>query len=153
MYRETTAVLFLVLVCSLLLPAACSFAGPTPEKTSDSKKPQAKPASHQVIVYYFHTTRRCETCRNFEAYTDELLKNYFPQELEKGTVVYRVINTDLPENNHFIDEYQLITKSIVLSDVREGKQVRWKNLDRIWELAHNKDDFVKYVRDEITLFL
>jgi hypothetical protein len=151
--RRVIAVPVLILAWSLLAPAPVATAGPDSEKGSEPAKPQAKPPAHQVIVYYFHTTRRCETCRNFEAYTQELLKDYFPFELEKGTIVFRVVNTDLSENRHFIDEYQLITKSVVLADVREGKQVRWKNLARIWELAHDKDAFVKYVRGEIALFL
>jgi len=41
----------------------------------------------------------------------------------------------------------------VLSEYRGGEQVRWKNLDRVWEFAGDRDRFVKYIESETRGFL
>ncbi|MGD8786887.1 MAG: nitrophenyl compound nitroreductase subunit ArsF family protein, partial [Phycisphaerales bacterium] len=86
-----------------------------------------------VIVYYFYGNVRCVTCRKFESYTQELLQNTFAEEMEKGNLIWKMVNTDEPGNKHFMSDYELYTKSIVLVKISGGKQVKWKNLDKIWE--------------------
>lgn len=52
-------------------------------------------------------------------------------------------------NEHFIKDYELYTKSVVIVDTRNGKQIRWKNLEKVWELLYSKDAFIKYIEDEL----
>ncbi len=110
-------------------------------------------ADHTVMVYYFYTTKRCPTCRKFEAYTTELVKADFAEQLKSGTLEFHLVKVDETPNGHFIDDYQLTTKSVVIADYRDGEQVRWKNLARIWSLVREKPSFMSYVRDEITDYL
>ena len=110
-------------------------------------------ADHTVKVYYFYTTKRCPTCRKFEAYTTELVKADFAEQLKSGTLEFHPLNVDETPNGHFIDDYQLTTKSVVIADYRDGEQIRWKNLSRIWSLVGEKQAFMSYVRDEIKDYL
>lgn len=64
-----------------------------------------------------------------------------------------MVNTDEPENKHFIEDFQLVTKSVVLAEYHDGKIVRSKNLDKVWQLVRNKDDFIEYVQNEAGAFL
>jgi len=41
----------------------------------------------------------------------------------------------------------------VLAEYREGKVVRWENLDKVWQLVRNKDRFVDYIQSETREFL
>jgi hypothetical protein len=41
----------------------------------------------------------------------------------------------------------------VLVKISGGKQVKWKNLEKIWERVGDKDAFVKYIQDEIREYL
>jgi len=52
-----------------------------------------------------------------------------------------------------VQDYQLYTKSVVLSLVKDGKEVKFKNLDKVWQLLRNKDKFYKYIKEETTNFL
>jgi len=110
-------------------------------------------ASHKVIVYYFHGTARCPTCMKFEAFTQEIMKDSYADAIENGLLEFRIVNVDEPENKHFLKDYQLYTKSVVLSDTRNGEQTRWKNLEKIWELHPDKDAFFEYVRNEVDSYL
>ena len=52
-----------------------------------------------------------------------------------------------------MNDYKLYTKSLVLSLTKDGKEVRSRNLDKIWEYVGNKDRYENYVRDKVTAFL
>ena len=113
----------------------------------------AKTPRNGVVVYYFHGNARCRRCRLMEAYAGEALKNGFPKELKSGKLVWRRVNTDREENRHFITDYELVTKSLVLSEVRKGKEKRWKNLKEIWQLVGDKASYIKFVQDETRAYL
>ena len=109
--------------------------------------------SHRVVAYYFYTTKRCPTCIKIEEYTKESIEANFPRLLESGSLEFHALNVEEIENEKFIEEYQLITKSVILVDYRGGERVDWKNLDKIWEYTGNREVFVDYVRDETLVFL
>ncbi len=107
----------------------------------------------RIIAYYFHTTYRCATCRRIEAYSREAIDTGFSRELQDGRLEFRLVNIQLPENRHFIEDYQLYTKSLVLVRMKDGRQVEWANLDRVWELTGNRDAFVGYVQQGVRGYL
>ena len=121
---------------------------------SDSTESKASTeVTDKVIAYYFHGNRRCASCIKIEAYSREAIDSGFAEELKAGKLEWLVINTDEPENEHFIKDYQLYTKSLVLSNIENGKQTKWKNLDKVWELLRNKEGFLQYVQTETRAFL
>ncbi len=107
----------------------------------------------RVIAYYFYGNKRCATCRNIEAYTREALQESFAGELESGELEMQFVNVDLPSNEHFIEDFDLLTKSVVLVRISGGRRVEWKNLDRIWDLAGTKKEFIEYIGGETERFL
>jgi hypothetical protein len=110
-------------------------------------------SGNKVIAYYFYTTKRCPTCRKIESYTTESIKTTFARQLESGRLELRIINVDEPENEHYIDDYQLTTKSVVLADHRDGKKVRWKNLPLVWHHVGDKQTFMDYIETETRDYL
>lgn len=108
---------------------------------------------NKVVAYYFHGNFRCYSCRFIEENTGSALKEYFDNQLKSGEVVFKHINVEEKENRHFVDDYQLYTKSVILSLVKDGKEVKWKNLDKVWQLLRNKDRFYEYIKTEAEKFL
>jgi len=120
----------------------------------DPGKPAAPAASLQkVVVYYFYGTARCYTCRKFEEYAGHVLQEDLADAVKAGRLEWRAINVDEPENEHFVRDYELAAKSIVVADLKGGKPARWKNLERIWELVRDREAFESYVRDEVKAYL
>ena len=107
----------------------------------------------KLIVYYFHGNARCVTCRKLESYAKETLDLYFPEELASGILEFKPVNVEETANEHFIDDYKLVSKSVVLSDTANGTQVNWKNLDKIWELVSDKETYQQYIQENIKEFL
>ncbi len=123
------------------------------EKT-DSVKPTemaAAPKSEQkkLVVYYFHTTFRCHSCTMIEQFTKEAVESGFAEEIKKGLIEMKVINVEDKGNEHFVDDYKLYTKSVIISDVRNGKEVSWKNLEKVWQLLGDQNKFKEYIQTEI----
>ena len=107
----------------------------------------------RLIAYYFHGSFRCPTCHKLEQYSKEAIENNFKDALTSGKLEFKVINVEDKGNEHYGREYQLYTKSLILSLVKDGKQIKWKNLDKIWEYVGNKQKFFDYVTGEINVFL
>jgi len=111
------------------------------------------PADSKIMLYYFHGTARCPTCMKFESYSSEAVREGFPKELSEGRLEWRMVNVEDSGNEHFVSDYQLYSKSIVIVKIQDGKQIAWKNLKRIWELVRDKEAFMRYVKDEVSSYL
>ena len=111
------------------------------------------PSGNKVIAYYFHGNFRCPTCYKLEQYSKEAIDANFKAELASGKLTFKAINTDEKGNKHFVNDYQLYTKSLVISLVKDGKEVKSKNLTKIWDYVGNKQKFFDYVTSEINNFL
>lgn len=110
-------------------------------------------ASRRVRVTYFVTNTRCVSCYQIETLTEASLQAAFPDELATGVLEWRLVNTDEPEHAHFVSDYQLYTKSVIVSEIEGGVERRWKNLDRVWKLLDRPEEFSAYVATEVRAFV
>jgi hypothetical protein len=115
----------------------------TAPKTADQIK------HSKIIAYYFHGTVRCMTCRKIESLSHDVVAADFAAQLKTGDLEWQVVNVDLPENQHFITDYQLVTKSLVLVSYENGKPTGYKNLQDIWRLVNKEEAFRNYVKGEL----
>jgi len=112
-----------------------------------------KPSKAQVVVYYFHRTQRCPTCRNMETYAHETVTTKFAKELEDGRIEWRVLNYQAPENAGLCKEYDLASPMLVLVRPDGKGSPPFKTLDEIWSLAFDRTRFLAYVESELRDFL
>ena len=150
--KNAIPLLFLAVGLSAL---SCSEppAAPAPGAAKAAAASPAPSAPPVLMVYYFHRTVRCPSCLTIEAWTKQAVNDGFPVELETGRIALKVANLDEPENAHFDKDYHLNTQSVVLSDTRDGRETRWKNLEEVWELLDDEAKFLEYIRSEIREFL
>ena len=148
--RVITAALLVFVSASVVYLVATETRSPSTGTTGVTS--QSGP-QHHIIAYYFHGNVRCATCRKIEAYAHEAIEAAFSDELRIGKLQWRVLNVEEPANDHFIADYQLTTRSLVLSDMDSTTQRQWKNLAQVWDLVGDKPAFVKYVQDEVRAYL
>ncbi len=144
-----------ILLLAIFLTAGAFLLLAGADKGSASSGPAAPAGanSSKVIAYYFHVTVRCNTCRTIEAYSRETVLNHFKGDLDRGRLEWKVVNVQLPENKHFVQDYQLFTKSVVLVHIANGKQQSYKILNDVWELVGDKAKFQAYVDKEVRAYL
>lgn len=85
----------------------------------------------KVIAYYFHGTFRCPTCYNMEKYSKETIETNFKDALSSGKLEFKVVNVEEKGNEHYVNGYKLYTKSLILSLLKDGKEIRYKNLENL----------------------
>ncbi len=110
-------------------------------------------AEVKIIAYYFHGNARCPTCHKMEQYTKEAIKESFEGELANGSLIVKTVNVEEKGNEHYVEDYQLYTKSLIISRVENGKEIQRKNLTKIWEYVRDKNRFFDYVTSEINDYL
>lgn len=135
---------------NLHIPAGWEHYPRTATQNPDSQTVQR---TDKIIVSYLHGNARCASCETIEIYTRETVRDAFANELKSGQLELQVLNVETPENKHLIKKYQLYSQSVVVSDVHEDQEVRWKNLPRIWELLYDEAAFKHYLQSEITAYL
>jgi thiol-disulfide isomerase/thioredoxin len=113
---------------------------------------QSAPGNY-IVVYYFHTTLRCPTCYKIEQYTQDAVEKYFDKEIKVGTISVKAVNVQQEKNQHYIKDYQLFAKAVVISMVKEGKEVKFNNLTKIWEYVGDKEKFYDYIKTETAKYL
>jgi hypothetical protein len=144
-------VLFSMIIAAVMTFGVVFF--PATATTGEQETASTAEIDNAVVAYYFHGNKRCSTCRKLEAYSEEAITGGFAAELEAGEIQWRTVNTDQSDNAHFVTDFELVTKSLVLVEYRNGDVVRWQNLKLIWQLVREKDGFITYVREGTREFL
>jgi hypothetical protein len=154
-----------VMICIL----SCQAGQPKSEKQSTPKETATtatQTASHtsgatkapvtvndKIIVYYFHNNMRCPTCYKLENYAKAEVESAFTDAVKNGKLEWRTVNVDDRGTEHFVEDYKLYTKSVIVSTVKDGKESSWKNLDKIWQLVHEEGKYREYIRSEVSACL
>jgi len=120
-------------------------------RSQAAEPPAPAPAApaDRVMVYYFHGAARCETCIKFETYTQTALQEAFSRELADGRVEWKIVDVEDPAHEHFVQDYQLTSKAVIVAKYQNGQQTAWKDLEEIWELVKDEAVFKKYIQDGV----
>ncbi len=109
--------------------------------------------NRRLIAYYFYGNVRCPTCRAIEEGARVALQEFFPSEIESGTLEWKTINTDEVWNSHYVKDFELVASSVVVAEASGAETVEWKNLHKVWQLVHDKEAYFDYIRTETRPFL
>lgn len=122
-------------------------------KTETVKESERSTEGTTIMVYYFHGAARCTSCILLEEYAKEAVEQAFSQELAAGKMRFLSVDVMKAENRHFLDDFSLTTQSVILTEQKGDEILRWKNLDRIWNLLNDKPSYVAYVQESCRAFL
>jgi len=106
-----------------------------------------------IVVYYIHNNTRCINCIRFEKYTKDVINDVFAEQVKEGKLGFRMANYEESGNRHYVDDYKLVTKAVIVAKMNNGMQTEWKNLTKIWELVNDETAFKKYITDEVADYL
>lgn len=123
------------------------FAEPVPPPSAAPPAKASQPK--ELVVYYFHTTARCYTCKLIENYSADIIKQHFADDLNGGRIEWRSVNVQEPANRHYIQKFQLYTKSVVLLRLHNGQEIKYKVLNDTWNLVGNRKAFESYIVKEV----
>jgi hypothetical protein len=64
----------------------------------------AKISAKKIEVVHFYTTQQCWSCITVGEYALKTIKEKFLEEYKNGTIAFRDINGELPENKDMVIE-------------------------------------------------
>jgi hypothetical protein len=70
-------------------------------------------------VYYFHMTRRCNTCQTVEKVTEEAMNEFFVDAIKKGEVAFRSVNLEDKENKELVKKLKVQGQSLLIVNGKE----------------------------------
>lgn len=148
------------IVLSLFVVVAIGFAVMREVKVSASaittseSAPAAEVSKAKVVdALYFHGTNRCYTCNLMEGYMRDVIASDFASEEKSGRLRFRSLDVQDPAHKNYIAQYQLSSISLFLSLKDQGKEVKFENIDKIWQLAGDEVAFKNYIRNEFRKYL
>jgi hypothetical protein len=112
----------------------------------------ALPASvgNGLVVYYFHSSVRCPSCRAIESGTKEVLDTYYAAQLGREEIEWKVLNFTKPSGAVLALKFEVKDPVVVLARVKDNEVCDgWRRLDKVMALAQDKPALVDYVRAEI----
>ena len=143
-----------VVVLAVAGPAFLVHAQAPDSKTAENVVDDgAASAESEVVLYYFHGERRCNTCRKIESYAQRAVETKFADELEAGTLQWKVLNTDDQANEHFVKDFDLVSSSLVVVEMDGGNAVRHDVLQDAWTLVRDEPRFIEYIQKSVDEYL
>jgi hypothetical protein len=118
-----------------------------------SRQHKGNPAASTVMIYYFHRTVRCFTCRSIEANVAQVISDNFHQQIADGRLTWKPFNLDDLGGEKFEKEFDIAGNTLVVAEVVNDSHVRYKRLEEVWQLLGDSEEFSEYVTDEIKEYM
>ena len=122
---------------------------PEAKTAADTAETQAVDKA-DVVVTYFTTDARCVSCKKIESLTRETLQRDFADAMAQGQLRFQTINIDREDNKHYIEDYDLAFKTVVVARQSQEAAMDWEKLDDVWNLLNAPADFAVYVSSAVT---
>lgn len=104
----------------------------------------------KLLVYYFHVTDRCNTCRSIEAVTTKVLNENFKTELDSEIIVFKTFNVEYPENKYICEKYQAYGATLALTKIEFGAEVKIEDMTNFaFSKIHTEEAFISGLKSKI----
>jgi hypothetical protein len=111
------------------------------------------PPGCRLVVYYFHTEKRCASCDTMEWAAKRAIEGAFAEELGAGLIAYRDINFQSRSNQALQSAYGLAFSTIILSSIDEGREQRHQRLDEVWQMLSDREALALHIEAQIRAML
>jgi hypothetical protein len=108
---------------------------------------------NQVVVYYFHRKFRCQSCEVLESTLMNTMQVTYSNHFGAGRLAMCIINVDDPENRHYLEQFEILSNSIVIVEKKSGVILRYKNLESIWDVSEDREAVTQLLQTEVSDFL
>lgn len=141
------------LVYTFILSSDDSGVIPSPTRPTENTQIAVQGVDPVFAVYFFYNDIYCSTCEKLENYALNAVQENYADELTSGIMQWRTLDMRTPENKHFVEDFGLYSKSIVLLEFNDTAIARYKNLEDIWELVGDQEDYESYISNSLESFM
>jgi hypothetical protein len=123
----------------------------TSDKANDTKTQNSK--SVKLVVYAFHGTRQCSTCKNMKSNTKFTLDKYFSSQLKSGEIQYFVIDVDDPVNEAIAEKFEATGTALMVNRIKDGKDNISDWSDFAFDKANESEAYIPSLKSMIEMEL
>ncbi|HPA25852.1 hypothetical protein KBC01_01035 [Candidatus Parcubacteria bacterium] len=108
--------------------------------------------AEKIEVVHFHATQQCWSCITVGEYALKTIKEKFPEEYKNGTIVFKDVNGELPENRDMVMKYRARGSSLYINAISSGSD----NIEEdtaVWRLVTNEQQFLNYFESKLKKLL
>jgi hypothetical protein len=138
--------LIIAVFIGIMLSAGCT--SPAGEATSAGVMSPVE----KVEVYHFHPTNGCRSCTTVGQFAEETVKEFFPDELKSGKIVFDRINFQDDQNADLVEQYGVTGSSLMIGVYNKTAFFRESN-HKVWYMTGNKTQYMNYLKGIIDLRL
>jgi hypothetical protein len=114
----------------------------------------ARPAANAVrpdgvTVISFHGEKRCKTCIRISELARQTIDKEFAEAQKAGKLHWELVDYDAPGNTHFVKDYGLVSSTVVVTQWKAGKEIKWNRLDAVWDHVGDEPVFRAYVAEHV----
>lgn len=102
----------------------------------------------KIEVVHFHGTQQCWSCITVGEFALRTIQNKFPDDYENGTIVFKDINGELPENQEIVNKFQARGSSLFINAIANDQDNIQEEID-VWRLVTNEDKFIDYFQSKL----
>lgn len=106
-----------------------------------------------LVVWYFHGTMRCPTCRTIESLAQEVVQQNFGKELASGQLLWKTANYEHPEYAALVQKLDVRMPVVALTRMQGEQILESKTLEEVWGLVQDKPAFRNFLQKEIRQML
>ena len=102
----------------------------------------------RIEVVHFHGAQQCWSCITVGEYAHKTIKEKFPEEYENGTISFKDINGELPDNKDMVLKYKARGSALFINAIIDGRD----NIEEdttVWRLVSNEDRFTNHFENKI----
>jgi hypothetical protein len=107
--------IFLISLAAFFQFCSCDAQGNKDTKTNTNLQ------TDMVEVYYFHFTRRCETCMAVENESRKAVEELYANALEEGRIIFQSLNLEEEEGKQTGDKLNISSQTLLV--VKFGEKI------------------------------
>ncbi len=132
--------------------SGCTNATDTATGGDELMSKAAPAAADKIEVVHFHGTQQCWSCITVGEYALKTIKEKFPEEYKNGTIVYKDVNGELPENSPIVTKYQARGSSLFINAIANGQDNITEDVN-VWRYVGNESQFTNYFQNKLNTLL
>ena len=101
----------------------------------------------QVLVYYMYPAIRCVTCNKIEKAAHDIVHEDYAQAVKAGRLKWHEVN--ISEDDKLAGRYNVASSMVVIVRLKDGLEVGFERLEKVWPLAEKPAELTAYIRKAI----
>ena len=141
-----------LLLCFALVSIGFALGKEVTLRRVQSTAPQAGVASgsasgNHVLVYYMYPAIRCVTCNKIEKAARDIVHEDYAQAVKAGRLKWHEVN--ISEDDKLAGRYNVASSMVVIVRLKDGLEVGFERLEKVWPLAEKPAELTAYIRKAI----